>query len=325
MERIITYTISTGESGENVLGFLRKKGFSKHILTTMKRAEQAILLNGEPAFGRTVLREGDVLRILVPEEAGEGSESSILPVPLPLDILYEDEDILVLNKPADMPVHPSAGNYENTLANGVAWYYKQQRKAFVYRCINRLDKDTTGITILAKNSLSGGILGRQMNERKIHRTYLAIVRGITPESGTITAPIGRKEGSVLERQVDFGQGEYACTHYRRLAVKEIFPKNTFSREPLSPDALSLIALRLDTGRTHQIRVHMSYLGYPLIGDFLYNPDFSLTKRQALHACQLKFEHPITKEQLCFTAPLPADMQMLFPEFHVPDLDNLFSD
>ena len=103
MERIITYTISTGESGENVLGFLRKKGFSKHILTTMKRAEQAILLNGQPAFGRTVLREGDVLRILVPEEAGDGSESSIIPVPLPLDILYEDEDILVLNKPADMP------------------------------------------------------------------------------------------------------------------------------------------------------------------------------------------------------------------------------
>ena len=126
MERIITYTISTGESGENVLGFLRKKGFSKHILTTMKRAEQAILLNGQPAFGRTVLREGDLLRILVPEEAGDGSESSIIPVPLPLDILYEDEDILVLNKPADMPVHPSAGNYENTLANGVAWYYKQQ-------------------------------------------------------------------------------------------------------------------------------------------------------------------------------------------------------
>lgn len=108
MQRIITYTISTGESGENILGFLRKKGFSKHILTTMKRAEQAILLNGQPAFGRTVLREGDVLRILVPEETGEGSEPSIIPVPLPLDILYEDEDILVLNKPADMPVHPSA-------------------------------------------------------------------------------------------------------------------------------------------------------------------------------------------------------------------------
>ena len=247
------------------------------------------------------------------------------PENIPLSILYEDEDILVINKPAHMPVHPSMTHYEHTLSNAVFYYLGSKNEAGPFRCINRLDKDTTGITILAKNSLSGGILGRQMNERKIHRTYLAIVRGITPESGTITAPIGRKEGSVLERQVDCEQGEYACTHYRRLAVKEIFPKNTFSREPLSPDALSLIALRLDTGRTHQIRVHMSYLGYPLIGDFLYNPDFSLTKRQALHACQLKFEHPITKEQLCFTAPLPADMQMLFPEFHVPNLDNLFSD
>ena len=183
MERIITYTISTGESGENVLGFLRKKGFSKHILTTMKRAEQAILLNGQPAFGRTILREGDVLRILVPEEPGEGSESSIIPVPLPLDILYEDEDILVLNKPADMPVHPSAGNYENTLANGVAWYYKQQGKAFVYRCINRLDRDTTGVLVLAKNPLSGALLSAQMKQRQIRRTYLALTDGIPPEMG----------------------------------------------------------------------------------------------------------------------------------------------
>ena len=120
----------------------------------MKRAEHAILLNGHPAFGRTVLKEGDVLRILVPEETGaadDGSAASIIPVQLPLDILYEDEDILVLNKPADMPVHPSAGNYENTLANGVAWYYKQQGEDFVYRCINRLDRDTTGVLVLAKN------------------------------------------------------------------------------------------------------------------------------------------------------------------------------
>ena len=322
MDRILTYTITPQEDGMQVLEFLRSKGFSRHILTSMKPDKEALLVNGMRAGGRSILKEGDHFRVRVMET---GSMEGIVPAPLPLDILYEDEDILVLNKPADMPVHPSIGNYTNTLANAAAFYFQQKNELCPFRCINRLDKDTTGITILAKNSLSGGILGRQMNERKIHRTYLAIVRGITPESGTITAPIGRKEGSVLERQVDFGQGEYACTHYFRLAVKEIFPKNTFSREPLSPDALSLIALRLDTGRTHQIRVHMSYLGYPLIGDFLYNPDFSLTKRQALHACQLKFEHPITKEQLCFTAPLPADMQMLFPEFHVPNLDNLFSD
>ena len=160
----------------------------------MKRAEQAILLNGQPAFGRTFLREGDVLRILVPEENGAADSepaASIIPVQLPLDILYEDEDILVLNKPADMPVHPSAGNYENTLANGVAWYYKQQGKAFVYRCINRLDRDTTGVLVLAKNPLSGALLSAQMKQRQIRRTYLALTDGIPPERGTISAPVAR--------------------------------------------------------------------------------------------------------------------------------------
>ena len=206
-----------------VLEFLRSKGFSRHILTSMKPDKEALLVNGMRAGGRSILKEGDHFRVRVMET---GSMEGIVPAPLPLDILYEDEDILVLNKPADMPVHPSIGNYTNTLANAAAFYFQQKNELCPFRCINRLDKDTTGITILAKNSLSGGILGRQMNERKIHRTYLAIVRGITPESGTITAPIGRKEGSVLERQVDFGQGEYACTHYRRLAVKEIFSKNT---------------------------------------------------------------------------------------------------
>lgn len=148
MQRIITYTISPEDSGISILSFLRNNGFSKHILTTMKRADHAILLNGQPSFAKTALKEQDVLRILVPEEAG--SEESILPVKIPLNILYEDEDILVLNKPADMPVHPSAGNYENTLANGVAWYYRQQGETFVYRCINRLDRDTTGVLVLGQ-------------------------------------------------------------------------------------------------------------------------------------------------------------------------------
>lgn len=296
MERIITYTISTGESGENVLGFLRKKGFSKHILTTMKRAEQAILLNGQPAFGRTVLREGDVLRILVPEETGDGAELSIIPVPLPLDILYEDEDILVLNKPADMPVHPSAGNYENTLANGVAWYYKQQGKAFVYRCINRLDRDTTGVLVLAKNPLSGALLSAQMKQRQIRRTYLALTDGILPERGTISAPVARMDASVITREVNFERGEAAVTHFERLAVS---------------NGYALVELHLDTGRTHQIRVHMKYIGCPLPGDFLYHPVFDRIGRQALHSFQLEFAHPITGEPMCFLAPVPEDFRRAF--------------
>ena len=296
MQRIITYTILSGDSETSVLSFLRKNGFSKHILTTMKRAEHAILLNGHPVFGRTVLKEGDVLRILVPEENGaadNGSAASIIPVQLPLDILYEDEDILVLNKPADMPVHPSAGNYENTLANGVAWYYKQQGENFVYRCINRLDRDTTGVLVLAKNPLSGALLSAQMKQRQIRRTYLALTDGIPPENGTVSAPIARMDDSVITREVNWEHGETAVTHYERLAVS---------------NGYSLVELHLDTGRTHQIRVHMQYLGFPLVGDYLYNPDMEYIHRQALHSWKLSFIHPITKEPMEFTAELPKDMK-----------------
>lgn len=311
MKRILDYTITNEYENFTIREFLTEKGYPKGLRAHLFRTEGVLFRNGEAGHSSDRLKASDKLKIILEESMPETYPA---PENTPLSILYEDKDILVINKPAHMPVHPSMTHYEHTLANAVFYYLGSKKEAGPFRCINRLDKDTTGITVLAKHSLSGGILGRQMNERKIHRTYLAIVRGITPESGTITAPIGRKEGSVLERQVDFEHGEYACTHYRRLATKEM----------LSGNALSLIALRLDTGRTHQIRVHMSYLGYPLIGDFLYNPDFSLIKRQALHACQLEFEHPITKEQLCFTAPLPGDMQMLFPEFHVKNLNNIFS-
>lgn len=294
MQRIITYTVSAQDSGISILSFLRNNGFSKHILTTMKRADYAILLNGQPSFAKTLLREHDVLRILVPEETGP--EESIIPVKMPLDILYEDEDILVLNKPADMPVHPSAGNYENTLANGVAWYYKQQGESFVYRCINRLDRDTTGVLVLAKNPLSGALLSTQMKQRQIHRTYLALTDGIPPEKGTISAPIARMDDSVITREVNFEHGETAITHYERLAVCRGY---------------SLVELHLETGRTHQIRVHMKYLGCPLPGDFLYHPVFDRISRQALHSFQLEFHHPITGKFLRFLAPVPEDFQKAF--------------
>lgn len=294
MQRIITYTISPKDSGISILSFLRNNGFSKHILTTMKRADHAILLNGQPTFAKTALREQDVLRILVPEETE--SEESILPVKMSLDILYEDEDILVLNKPADMPVHPSAGNYENTLANGVAWYYRQQGETFVYRCINRLDRDTTGVLVLAKNPLSGALLSTQMKQRRIHRTYLALTDGIPPEKGTVCAPIARVNDSVITREVNFEQGEPAVTHYERLAVS---------------NGYALVELHLETGRTHQIRVHMNYIGCPLPGDFLYHPVFDRIGRQALHSFQLEFEHPITKEPLRFLAPVPEDFRKAF--------------
>lgn len=155
MQRILEYSITTNDEGLTILDFLKKMGYSHHVLTLMKTDKEAILLNGARGFGRTLLKEGDTLRILIPEIH---VSENIIPTEMPLSILFEDEDILVLNKPADTPIHPSQGNYENTLANGVAYYFAQKDEPFVYRCINRLDRDTTGALILAKNALSAAIL-----------------------------------------------------------------------------------------------------------------------------------------------------------------------
>ena len=215
MDRTVTYQISEQEEGLTVLEYLRRNGFSRHILSAMKTDKDAILLNGLHAGGRTLLREGDLLRIHVPEtESGE----NIVPVPMRLSILYEDQDMLVVNKPADMPVHPSYGNYENTLANGVSAYFQAKGINCPFRCINRLDRDTSGALILAKNALSASILSSQMKNRLIRRTYLAVVKGIAPEKGTVSAPISRVSSSVIKRQVDFAEGDPAVTHFERLAV-----------------------------------------------------------------------------------------------------------
>lgn len=289
MDRTVTYQISEQEEGLTVLEYLRRNGFSRHILSAMKTDKDAILLNGLHAGGRAPLREGDLLRIHVPEtESGE----NIVPVPMKLSILYEDQDILVVSKPADMPVHPSFGNYENTLANGVAAYFQEKGLLCPFRCINRLDRDTSGALILAKNPLSASILSAQMKNRLIRRTYLAVVKGITPEKGTVSAPISRVSASVIKRQVDFSEGDPAVTHFERLAV---------SHEH------SLLEIRLETGRTHQIRVHMGYLGYPLPADYLYCPDYSRFSRQPLHSFQLTFTRPVTGAPLCVTAPVPSDI------------------
>ena len=293
MDRTVTYQISEQEEGLTVLEYLRRNGFSRHILSAMKTDKDAILLNGLHAGGRTLLREGDLLRIHVPEtESGE----NIVPVPIRLSILYEDQDVLVVKKPADMPVHPSYGNYENTLANGVSAYFQANGINCPFRCINRLDRDTSGALILAKNALSASILSAQMKNRLIRRTYLAVVKGIAPEKGTVSAPISRVSSSVIKRQVDFAEGDPAVTHFERLAVSHDH---------------SLLEIHLETGRTHQIRVHMGYLGYPLPADYLYYPDYSRFSRQPLHSFQLIFSRPVTGGSLCITAPVPADIAEKF--------------
>ena len=318
-DRILTYEIQPADAGKSVAEYLRGRGFSRHLLIRQKSTPDGITLNGvpvlpsyrlndtsgpqvttEPTMGTSAKPLSNIahaaetgkliLTVCLREE--EASEH-ITPVPLPLHIVYEDEDLLVLDKPPDMPIHPSVGNYENTLANGLAYYYEQQKRPFVFRCINRLDRDTSGLLIVAKNAYSSVVLSAQMKERRIHREYLAVVQGQTPESGTIDAPIGRKLGSVIERCVDPLNGESAVTHYTRVATS---PDDTYS----------LVRIHLDTGRTHQIRIHMGSIGHPLPGDFLYCPDYRHFERQPLHSHRLTFTHPVTGEEMSFTSPLPED-------------------
>ena len=177
------------------------------------------------------------------------------------------------------------------------YYYKSQNKDFVFRCVNRLDKDTTGLTMIAKNSLSAAILSNAVAKKHLTRQYTAICSGKIDSPLTIDCPIARLDGSTIERCVDYENGENAVTH--------CFPV-TYNKDL----DLSLISLVLETGRTHQIRVHMKHIGHPLIGDFLYNPDYRYMQRQSLHSACLEFIHPVTQKKMTLHAPLPPDMKFI---------------
>lgn len=293
MNRILQYTVNSSESSIPIYEFLKRNGYSRHVITQIKKIENGIQKNGSWVYVTDLLTSGDQVTILLSED---DSQNAIIPKKMNLDIVYEDEDILIINKAADTPIHPSMHNYENSLANGVAWYSNQKDEHYVFRCINRLDRDTTGLTIIAKNMLSSCILSDMARNRQIERIYLAVVTGNLANSGTINAPIARKENSVVERQVDFSKGESAVTHYTPIKSK---------------NGYTLVRVSLETGRTHQIRVHFNYIGHPLPGDYLYNPDYAIINRQALHSFQLQFMHPITKKLMKFEAPLPDDINILF--------------
>ena len=274
-EKQFAYPVPQEEDGIDTESFLRRKGYSKHLIIRLRRTPMGLTVSGDPVYTTYRLSAGEILTVRLVEEL-----SSEHIIPTPMDIVYEDSDLLVVNKSAGLPIHPSQGNFSNTLANGMAWYFQEKGEPFVYRAINRLDRDTTGLLILARHSLSASILSAMSASRQISREYLALCEGLVPE-----------------RQVDPEHGESAITYYRRLSFNEA-------------TGLSLVSLHLETGRTHQIRVHMKSIGHPLPGDFLYNPDYRLISRQALHSFRLSFCHPITKKELSFEAPLPDDMDRL---------------
>ena len=290
MQRTFYYKIEEAYHGQTISSYLKGKGYPHAVMIHLKKTPEGILLNGQWEYVNTRLSSGDFLEIRLIEES---SSQNIQPLYAPFSIVYEDADILVVNKPANMPIHPSINHYEHTLANAVCYYYENQGIPYTFRCANRLDKDTTGLTIIAKHMLSSAILSQDVANRAVHRKYLAIVKGETNNFGTIDAPIGRKDASAILRVIDYTHGEKAITHYEEIASKKGY---------------TLLSLQLETGRTHQIRVHMASIGHPLIGDYLYHEASTELPRQALHSYCLEFYHPITKDLLHFTAPLPSDMQ-----------------
>lgn len=288
------YEIEQG--GQTIDSFLRKKGYSRRLIIALKNTDNGILVDGEKRFTNYMLSPGERLAVtLPPEEDSEHIEA----VELPFDVIYEDNHMIAVNKPADMPIHPSINNHGNTLANAAAWYFKEKGIPFTFRCVNRLDRDTTGLVLLAKHALSGCILSEMVKKRTLKREYLCICEGEIKEAGTVDLPIGRLSGSAVMRCIDLESGDRAVTHYRPLAIE---------------NHRTLLRIRLETGRTHQIRVHMGALGHPLPGDYLYNPDYADIARQPLHSESLTFPHPVTGEMKHLMAPVPEDMGRLFPEY-----------
>ena len=289
MEREILYIID-GEY-RDIASFLKSKGYSSSNIIDLKKYENGIMLNGVWAYMNQKPELNDRLLVRVCEYK---KSENIVPVDIELDIKYEDEDIVAINKPGDMPIHPSLNNYENSLANALMHYYKD--KNFVFRCINRLDKDTTGLTIVAKHFLSAGILNIAMQKRQIKRVYNAIVKdgGRLAKEGIIDLPIARENDTLIKRKVS-EDGQRAVTYFKMI--------KRFGE-------YSLIELRLETGRTHQIRVHMSHIGAPLAGDYLYNESEYGKRniRPLLHSKSLDFIHPVTGERIYLECDLPLDFK-----------------
>ena len=296
--RKITYQIEQADAGRTVLSFLKQRGFSSRVLASLKRNPYGITIGKKRVTVQKQLRADDLLTVRISNKESQVANEHIPPVEMPLAVVYEDEDVLVLNKPPRLATHPSLGNHGNTLANGVAYYMQEKGKEFVFRPVHRLDKDTSGAILLGKNAHSAGVLGEDLKAKRVSRSYLAILEGTLPQpKGTVDAPIARKEGSVLARTVD-PAGDHAVTHYEVLATG---------------GGYSLVRLVLETGRTHQIRVHMAHLGAPVAGDFLYGREDPALGRQALHSETLRFTQPITGEQLFFRCPLPDDLLRFLKE------------
>ncbi len=287
------FIISKEEDGMTVKEFIIKYGkISSKQLTRLKKNEQGILINGYRVTVRALLKENDTLTLAT--EAETQLSENIDPADIPLNILYEDEYYIALNKPPFIPTHPSHNHRRDTLANALAYHYKKLNLPFVFRAVNRLDKNTSGIVLFAKNAVAANEFSKLQQNKLITKEYLAITNGVCEDHGIIEGYIRRKEKSIIFREFTTtkttSDSQYSLTEYKKLANS----KNC-----------SLLKINIHTGRTHQIRVHTSYIGHYVIGDELYgNADGE--QRQMLHAYSIRFVHPFTEKQTCVIAPLPDD-------------------
>ena len=292
--RLLTHTVAAHEDGLTVKQLLRSLWHIDHSLLSRLKFRSAITLNGAPVTVRAVARTGDLLCADVSDFPGENPH--IQPVDFPLDVLYEDDDLLLLNKPAGIALHPAALTEEPvTLAGAVAFYLHSD----TFHAVNRLDRGTTGVMAVAKTGFVHARCMAQLHTPDFQRDYRAVCEGVPqPPEGDIDLPLSRAEGSLLKRRPD-PAGQSAHTHYQVLEAAQ---------------GRALLRLTPTTGRTHQLRVHMAAIGHPLTGDWLYGTeDKTLIARPALHSYHLRMRHPVTGAVIDVTAPLPEDMKRLLKE------------
>ncbi len=296
MNRKLCHIADEKDDGKKLSEILKRRfGVSEMLLRRMKRIENGILLNGKSVYTIDIAHTGDIIEVIIePEERGS---DNVVPTEGELDILFENEDILILNKPATLAVHPSHGHFSTSLGNIVMWYYTSRGEKFVFRPINRLDRGVSGVMAVAKNAYSHTFAARLLHSGEFYREYLAVVEGRPPEvNGEICAPIGRRDGSVIEREVR-ADGDFALTKYELLETR---------------GEMSLVRVMPMTGRTHQIRVHMAHIGCPLVGDFLYGKEHpELSGRCALHSHRLHMRLPFEQGEADITCELPDDLKKLF--------------
>ena len=269
---------------------------SDRLLTKLKKSNK-IFLNGKTQFIDHLVTKHDIITVNL--DFNEDDNKNILPIKMNLDILFEDDGLLILNKKPGIAIHPSILHFDDTLSNGVKYYFNNKNLKKKIRPVNRLDKDTSGIVIFAKNEYIQESLIRQMKNNQFKKEYLAILTGhLKKLSGTINAPISRKENSIIEREIN-STGEVAITHFE-LQNNFVYKKQN----------LCLVKFVLETGRTHQIRLHSKHILHPILGDSLYGLSSELITRQALHAYRINFIHPITKKQIIIETNLPEDMNKI---------------